>query len=431
MFITTDWYLKKSKTYINFKFELDEFDSEFGHSSHAGKNLEIKLNGNSCTFIIPIEIDKPHKDILAFIALKIISPYIGKNFIFEDGVSLKFSELIKNEFQTFDFVLIDYNLLPFEKDNLSNPVISFSGGWDSLALSAITENNIPLVTLAKLKRVNNVPRKIRSLKSYNINPKIINKLKTSKNKYVIWSDFQYLSSTVNNEELWYPTGYAYIVGALLLLDKFHFSEIMTGDIFEAFTSNNKKYNENFYINHNNFFKDFGFPIVWPLMGVSEWITSEIVLQNNLGKIPSTCEISYKSPCMKCVKCFRKNLYKWSITGKKPKKWNDRKFTNGGLIDFLLNDEYESNSFMPNYKEIFMNIDHNFTGIVNEVKNKAISSNLNSSFIRKIYTKPYNLYDKNGSITKIVKELKLYATTYDQNDLLEFHKLNCIENFKRN
>lgn len=426
MKVKTSIKFLKKQTILKFSFELQEGDKTIGISTHAGRNKIINLSGDSFVFILPLIIQKPHIDILAFVSLKILSPYIGNSFDIDEGVSKSFKEIISNEYPNIKDIKIDGNTPPFINKMKIDSVTSFSGGWDSMALHAVAPNDSPLIMMSKLNKHN----LFKKTKSYNINTKPLKKMKTDKIKYLIKSDFHYVSTILNEDknkfvradELWYPSGYSYLVGAILMLDHLHFSTIMTGDILAAFTSMQRKATTNFTMAHDNFFSALGTPISRPLAGCSEYMTSYIVLKNGLNRFSSPCEINKHMDCMKCVKCFRKNLYKWSISQKKPLLWSDAKFTKFKHLEFIVENTNESLKFMLNYKLAFQAIDYNFKGIVGQIKSKTDKCKLDPQFLKAINNIPYER-KLTQSEKYVVNNLKKYFEFYDDDQKAQYLKMN--------
>lgn len=405
---------------IRFDFELDDKDATNAISTNAGNN-SIVLKKNYCNFYFPLNFDLPHPDLCAFSALKIISPYIGYRLEMDRGVSSKMAEHIKKQYPAIKEIKVDQKLKPYIAKKDGKSVISFSGGVDSVATSLLMGKESPLIMTArtyhpevgKFEQWNNPRAQIKTLKY----------MPYDFSKILVFTDFPYLSVNTTDSYCVYPDSYAFTIPCILLAEELNIAHIITGDIMAAFTGNETIYNENFRSSGTVFFESLNINLDYPCNGISELITTKIVKDHNLLDISSACEYGdFMKPCMKCIKCFRKSIYKWALFDESLSDLEIQIFNSSPAIIKYANDNSRKGLyFMPSYKFCFQKIDYLFTGNIKKIYDRSMNYNEPVVWVDKKFGLVYK--DRNPIISEAVVRLNSYATDMLSYEKLFFKKLN--------
>ena len=189
----------------------------------------------------------------------------------------------------------------------SRPGLTYSGGVDSCAaLAVMPGNTVPIF----------LNRPMRSDSIYDSEAAIIscNSLKElGYDVQIIECDLEYLRNPTG-----FPSDLANAIPAILLAQKLSLGSISFGTVFEsAYGIGHEKYNEYELGSHWRFygtlFRSAGIELSLPVAGISEVGTSIIVNKSPLGKYSQSCiRGKWHKPCLKCWKCFRKELLMKSL-----------------------------------------------------------------------------------------------------------------------
>ncbi|EAC1961211.1 TPA: hypothetical protein OBP45_001611 [Escherichia coli] len=407
---------------LRFDFILDPDDVSESSGTNAGGG-KIQLMSNYCHFYFPFDIKIPHPDLCAFAALKIISPYIGNTLTMDRGISNDFSEAIKKEYPKIKNINVDNDLQPVANLEKSGSAVSFSGGVDSIAAAALLGPETPLIMMARtfhpeigeFEKWNNPRAQIKTLQYMPFNYK----------KILVYSDFTYLST--NGKFCIYPDTYAFTTPAILLSEQLGINDLITGDILAAFTGNESIYSPNLESRSKNFFASIGINLDYPCNGVSELITTKIAKSFGFLDISSACEYGdFQKPCMKCIKCFRKSIYKWALFNEKLTDKEIDNFNNSpAIINFANGEERKNLYFMASFKYCFTNIDHVFTGSIEKIRLRAMKYNAPFSWVDKKYPDAYK--NRKPIINKIIPILSNYTVDMQEWDIDAFKQLNWKKN----
>lgn len=415
------------KKTICFHFELENDDLTEGESFNAGGGEKIFLGALNASFHFPVEISEPHPDLAAVAALKIISPYIGSRLIMDRPVSTKAALAIKafypNIKEVFSSDKVSPRATPYEK-----PAISFSGGADSIAVACVMPRETPLIMAARTFHPDIGP-----FETWNKPDGPVGTMEAMPNdarKYLVYTDFPYLSS--NGKYCIYPDSYAFTIPLILLADHLNISHLLTGDIIAGLTGNETAFNPVLMpaMSAREIFKNIGLQLECPCNGVSEIVTSRIVEENGLTTASSTCEYgTFKRPCMRCVKCLRKSLYVWALTGKELTPQQLDKFnTEDPVKKFATAKGRSGLSAMPSFKFAFRRIGRHFSGPIGEIQHRSYSCDIPVTWEEKYYPPVYR--DRPDFVMKAFNNIKKYAKPMTEQDMRDFSRLDWKKNYQQ-
>lgn len=412
------------KQLIRFHFDLDSDDVLSSKSLNAG-GADISLAARSATFHFPCEFKTPHPDLLAVAALKIISPYVGSRFIIDQEVSEKAADGIRRTYSKIKEISSS-NLVSPRATPLEKPGISFSGGADSVAVAGLMPDTTPLIMAARVfhpdigefERWTKADGPIGTMGA----------MPNDSRKFLVHTDFPYLST--NGSYCIYPDNYAFTIPAILLADHISISHIVTGDILGGLTGNETIFNPILMPNKaRRIYRSIGLDLECPCNGVSELVTSRIVEDMDMTLSSSTCEYGgFRSPCMWCIKCLRKRMYLWALTGKELTDEELNKFNNADPIkNFAANRGRGGLSMMPSFKAAFRKIGRHFSGAIGEIQNRALSCDLPTGWVGKYYPDTYK-GDRPDFVAEALSKLKRYADPMSEQDILDLSRMDYRKNY---
>ena len=130
--------------------------------------------------------------------------------------------------------------------------------------------------------------------------------------------------------------------------------------------------------------------------------------------------------MKCIKCFRKSIYKWALFNEKLTDKEIDNFNNSpAIINFANGEERKNLYFMASFKYCFTNIDHVFTGSIEKIRLRAMKYNAPFSWVDKKYPDAYK--NRKPIINKIIPILSNYTVDMQEWDIDAFKQLNWKKN----
>ena len=283
---------------IIFHFEKDEFDDETISKlrfSMTGEDVYVDLNG-----AIAEEI---HPDIIALCTILLCNPFIGKEIHFPLPISRQFFDSASSVISRYSILSeVDENLPPNSNLVGGRPSLAFSGGADSCAALAIMPGNTVPVFLNRAEVIGT---------KYNPDAplKICNKLKDAGfEANIVGSNLELLRSPVG-----FPTDLANGIPALILSKHLGLDSIAFGTVLEsAYGIGHENYIDYKNGAHWRFFSTLfsaaGVDLCMPTVGISEVGTAIIGSKSSIAKISQSCiRGAYSNPCLKCWKCFRKQL----------------------------------------------------------------------------------------------------------------------------
>lgn len=410
---------------IKFTFILESDDVNLSYN-FPSNSTEIELINDSVEYYLPFLIDMPHPDLLAYVALNLVYPFIGNNFKINSGVSKSFSEQIKSYYKNIATINVNDDIFPFSLNEYENSSISFSSGVDSIAASIIDEEDSYLLLMADIDQ----------------NKKIISKrhidileMMDKKKKFAILTNQTSLVKNHKNGGKVPAGNYSYMNHIILVSDHLRIKNIFTGDIIGngwtgLFTEYKTKYGYDRFWNTWKFIGELGLYVDSATKWITELTTAKIVSDKyGTNESFASCTlIKAGVECNNCFKCFRKLLIK---------------IHNNGLLDndlSLLN----NSRFLVNWN----NLDNNdlnkwkFYPILKVSADKISTYNLklkkhypqlnqfveffrfddyDYSYLTKIDR--HSLYNVDLSIKKTVDAIQRYAEMASESDLENFKRLN--------
>ena len=248
-------------------------------------------------------VEDIHPDIISLCAILLCNPFVGKELHLPIPVSREFLQAAKSVISRYEIVAdIDDSLGKNSPPNSGKPSLAFSGGADSCAALAIMPGNTIPIFL-------NRPEVVESKYDADAPLKIC--------KILADSGFDVKVVETNLEFVRKPTGFptdlANGIPALLLSGHLGIDSIAFGTVMEsAYGIGHEKYIDYSKGAHWRFFSTLfsaaGIDLCMPTIGISEVGTAIIGGKSPIAGISQSCiRGTYGKPCLKCWKCFRKQL----------------------------------------------------------------------------------------------------------------------------
>lgn len=294
---------------VEYKYSSGIFKMVFHPETGEGidSTQKVRMGNKTCTTYLPkdLKIMSMHPDVLGLVALLIVYPYAKSRIVVPIGVSKTFHNIVK-KVTGIKMMPVDTELKPRNAPPNSIPALAYSGGIDSTACLIIMPPNTCSIYHE---------RSYMKEEPYNINAALhaCKMLKRSgRHIYMIKSDFDNIRN---------PKGFAVemstAIPALLLSDHIGFDSIAIGTTLEYFIDYSRYYEKRTYsIKWENLFKAVDIQLMQPTAGISEIGNYKIVLSSPYSSFAESCMCgSVGKPCMKCFKCFRKQLLKHALQKK--------------------------------------------------------------------------------------------------------------------
>ncbi len=287
---------------LEFVFERDE-DDELLIESRRYSMTDTKI-----FFDLPREILTIHPDILGLATILLSNPFVGKFLKLPLPVSRAFFEMASGVISRYKIVEeVDENLAPLNYREFGLPGLSFSGGADSsAALAIMPARTVPIFL--------NRPMEPDSHYDSHAPLEICNMLaKSGYEVQIVNSNLEYIRNPVG-----FPTDLANAIPALLLSEHLELDCIAFGTVLESgygighehFTDYGRGSHWAFF---GTMFRAVGVHLCLPTLGISEVGTTIIGNTSPIASIGQSCiRGSWKRPCNKCWKCFRKELLAFSL-----------------------------------------------------------------------------------------------------------------------
>jgi hypothetical protein len=292
---------------IEFKFEREEDDNIMISS------LKYSMTDDIIFVDLPAGLKDIHSDLIGVAAIMLCNPFIGSKLTLPKPVSRKFYQMVSGVISRYKIVEnVDEDLEPLEIDKMGRPGLSFSGGADSAAALAI----MPPTTISIFL---NRPLDI-SRGTYNSHAplEICRILKRSGyDVHVVDSNLENIRNPAG-----FPTDLANAIPCILLSRHLGLDSIAFGTVLEsAYGIGQAKFNNYGEGSHWRFFSTIfssvGIELSLPTIGISEVGTAIIGMESPIASIGQSCiRGTYQKSCMKCWKCFRKELLIYALDHKK-------------------------------------------------------------------------------------------------------------------
>lgn len=249
-----------------------------------------------------------HNDILCLVGLLLAYPFVKDNLSFSIPTSQNFSKIVNSVITRYSIHSeIDIDLKPRKMPDSGYPGLAFSGGCDSsAALCIMPENTIP-VFLERPMIENSMYNSEAALKSCDLVKDLGYHIE------IVESNFEYIRNPVG-----FPSDLAHASVLLLLAENLNLDSISFGTVLESsYGVGHEKFrdygNGSHWKLYSNLFKSVGIELSLPVCGISEVGTAIICEKSPMGYISQSCiRGEWKEPCLKCWKCFRKQLLSCSL-----------------------------------------------------------------------------------------------------------------------
>ena len=250
-----------------------------------------------------LEIEDIHPDLIGLTTLLMCHQFIGRELHLPKRVSERFHEVANSVLSKYKIVSeTDSSLQSNAAPVRSRPGLAFSGGADSTAALAVMPGNTVPVFMNRPMRKGSMYDSDAPIKNCELLKQIGYDVK------VVDCDLEYLREPVG-----FPSDLAHAIPLILLSGDLGIDSIAFGTILEsAYGIGHEHYIDYPNGSHKRFYGTLlsaaGLQISMPVGGVSEVGTCIIVEDSPLGELAQSCIRGKKgSPCMRCWKCFRKEL----------------------------------------------------------------------------------------------------------------------------
>ncbi len=282
---------------LRLRFEPDDDDK-----SHLN-TLNFSMDENLEVFVKLGEGSKePHPELVALSTILICNPFVGKRLSLPVEVSEKFHDIVSSVISRYRIMKKTADIDTIDLSNNLTPSLAFSAGADSTAaLSVMPGNTVPIFLLR--------PQTSDSHYDSSAALQICDELKSLGYEImIIESNLEMLRVPVG-----FPTDLANSVPAILLSESLGLGSISFGTVLESgYGIGHEKFREYGEGSHwrffNTIFESVGLKLSMPVMGISEVGTGIICEKSPYGHYSQSCiRGKWLKPCMKCWKCFRKEL----------------------------------------------------------------------------------------------------------------------------
>ncbi len=294
---------KLNKGVAKFRFRTDKDDIK------QIENLKFSMNNIEIYVDLGDHFDDRdlHPDLVCLAAILLSGPFIGSKLEIPFGISEDFFNEATNVISRYKLVPKKGFVAPIGKRDSGRPGLAYSGGADSSAALAIMPmDTIPIFLnrpmSEKSKYDSSAPLELCSeLQEAGYDVKIIS------------SNLELIRNPIG-----FPTDLAHAIPAILLSKKLNLDSIAFGTVLESgYGIGHEKFIDYGRGAHWRFFSTLftsvGIDLSMPVIGISEVGTSIIVNKSPLGIVSQSCiRGNLGDPCLKCWKCFRKQLLCYSL-----------------------------------------------------------------------------------------------------------------------
>lgn len=287
------------------KFNLEESDNPI-------PSTKYQMDKKIVTVVLPDELDPEniHPDHIGLACILIAEPFIGESITLPKPVSGFFFREHSKVTSKYKITSYDESIERYVPTEDSVVGLAFSGGVDSTAaLSLLPPSTIPIF----------MDRPLRGKSLYNKDA-VLNSCREVRrlgyDMQVIECDLEYVRKPIG-----FPVDVANSVPVILLAGHLNLDCVAFGTILESsYGAGHKSFRQyptgNHYKHLGGMFAAAGLPFNLPVAGISEVGTSIIVEKSPLGFVAQSCMRGiWKSPCLNCWKCFRKQILEAAIKNK--------------------------------------------------------------------------------------------------------------------
>jgi hypothetical protein len=193
----------------------------------------------------------------------------------------------------------------------ATPLLSFSGGADSIAVSELLPDGTPHIHLRRVPSPR-VPNRVTQICSDAIELVAAEAGRRGRRVSIVRSDLEYLCHPWATLPHWF----AIAVGPLLLADSLDGGAIGLGGTFDTYYMDfGRRWTGPGGAGMAPVCDLIGLPLLRPALGLSEVATMNVTLQSDLADIARSCIFGdLKQPCYECAKCVRKELITAALQG---------------------------------------------------------------------------------------------------------------------
>lgn len=380
-----------------------------------------RLANTSSYFKLPVDLDleKIHADVLALAALMVVSPWSGREIELSWCVSEAFAESVFHNLKR-RIGPVNLDLAPRTQPDQgeSSPGLAFSGGVDSFAQLLIMPEHTVSVFAHRIPREGDIYTPEAALNA-------IDAVKGAGGRAVsIETDMEYVRNPVG-----FSTDPMPGVPAILLADHFSLDSIAYGTISNAAYGLGKgkfvDYTARWVFRAwQSLLKSVGLEYYNAVSTLSELGTMEIVQSSPFSEVAESCvRGTNNKPCLKCVKCFRKQLMRAYVDGHWPSDVDLASFVkSAGLRDELVK--------LPIRQEfIYKQVLSTYTGdseVLQLLKSRVDSTAASTSFADKIYRAGFDAVTPERYRHETWAKLTQFVTVMTSEDEEDFKSFDLTE-----
>lgn len=279
-------------------------------NTNAPGNMTVGLLARECKIELPVEVAEPHPDVEALTALVICRPWVTRRLQLRRAVSAPFAELIQKILR-IEVGPVDDRLVPRAPGRA--PLLSYSGGADSIAASELLPPGTPHIHLRRIPH-SRVPNRLTHVRADAIERVALETGRRGRAVSVVRSDLEYLCHPYATLPHWF----AIAVGPLLMSQELDGGAIALGGTFDTYYMDmgRRWIGKPTSAGIGPACDLVGLPLLRPALGLSEIGTMMLTLRSDLADISRSCTFgTITTPCRECVKCVRKDLMTAAIQAK--------------------------------------------------------------------------------------------------------------------
>ncbi len=289
---------------VRFRFKIERSDKE--------RIAELKFGMNDTEVFVRlgdgINSRNIHPDLLCLCSILLVNPFVGERLLIGWDISDDFQKKAQSVISRYKLVTERAsNQTPRDpiQDGLAG--LAFSGGADSSAALAVMPASTVPIFLSRISENQTVYDSDAPIEICRMLTEVGYPVK------IIESNLEHIREPVG-----FPTDLANAIPSILLTEFCNLSSISFGTIMESgYGIGHEHYVEYGEGAHWRFFSTIfsaaEIRLSFPVIGVSEIGTSIIGNKSPLGYYSQSCiRGTWKNPCLKCWKCFRKELLAFAL-----------------------------------------------------------------------------------------------------------------------
>lgn len=251
--------------------------------------------------------EEVHPDLICLTAILLCNPFVGEELKIKFPMSEYFLKSVQSVITRYRLVASGPHIDEIKDRPEGVPGLAFSGGADSSAALALLPGDCVPIFLWRPENENSVYNSDAALR-------ICSELEdTGYQVEKVITDLESIRDPIG-----FPTDLANAIPSILLSEILHLDSVSFGTVLESgFGIGHEKYVDYGKGAHWRFFSTlFGavkLKLSMPTIGVSEVGTAIINSKSTFGSLSQSCiRGTWNKPCLKCWKCFRKELLNYSL-----------------------------------------------------------------------------------------------------------------------